>query len=114
MNYCIHIKGILEPKEFLNELGQKIKEKFPDCLFKTDEDNKPNFNVTFNGEGLYDNIKEQLKKLGIENEEKENEEEDNEENELILRIKLYKTSEGYLLRFVRSKEIKLTSLKNLN
>ena len=80
-------------------------------MFKTDEDNKPNFNVTFNGEGLYDNIKEQLKKLGIENEEKENEEEENEENELILRIKLYKTSEGYLLRFVKKQGDKIDFIK---
>ena len=103
MNYCIHIKGILEANKFLKFLVHKIKKKFPYCLIKTDEDNKPNFNVNFNGEGIYDNIKEQLKKLGIKNEEKENEEEDNEEeeNELILRIKLYKTSEGYLLRFVK-------------
>ena len=98
MNYCIHIKGFLKVNNFLKFLVHKIKEKFPDCLVKNDEDNKPNFDVTFIGEGIYDNIKEQLKKLGIENKEEDNED---EENELILRIKLYKTSEGYLLRFVK-------------
>ena len=111
MNYCIHIKGILEANKFLKFLVHKIKKKFPYCLIKTDEDNKPNFNVNFNGEGIYDNIKEQLKKLGIKNEEKENEEEDNEENELILRIKLYKTSEGYLLRFVKKQGDKIDFIK---
>ena len=108
MNYCIHIKGILEPKEFLNALGEKIKEKFPYCSIKTDEDNKPNFDVTFNGEGLYEIIKEQLKKLGIENKEEDDEDED---NELILTIKLYKTSEGYLLRFVKKQGDKIDFIK---
>ena len=101
MNFCIYIKGKLEPQNFLNILGKQIKEKFSNCLIKTDEENKPNFNVTFTGEGIFENIKEQLTKLGIK---KEDEDEDNEEddiNELILRIKFYKTSEGYLLRFIK-------------
>ena len=109
MNYCIHIKGILDPKDFLNILIQNVKAKFKNCLIKTDEENKPNFNITFTGEGIYEDIKEQLKNLGIENEEKEDEddEEDNNINELILRIKLYKTSEGYLLRFVKKQGNKI-------
>ena len=101
MNYCIHIKGISNLKDFLNILVNQIKEKFQNCLIKTDEDNKPNFNVTFTEEGIYEDIKEQLQNLGIENEEKEDDEEEDDINELILRIKLYKTSEGYLLRFVK-------------
>ena len=101
MNYCIHIKGISNLKDFLNILVNQIKEKFFNCLIKTDEDNKPNFNVTFTEEGIYEDIKEQLQNLGIENEEKEDDEEEDDINELILRIKLYKTSEGYLLRFVK-------------
>ena len=109
MNYCIHIKGILDPKDFLNILIQNVKAKFKNCLIKTDEENKPNFNITFTGEGIYEDIKEELKNLGIENEEKEDEddEEDNDINELILRIKLYKTSEGYLLRFVKKQGNKI-------
>ena len=107
MNYCIHIKGISNLKDFLNILVNQIKEKFQNCLIKTDEDNKPNFNVTFTEEGIYEDIKEQLQNLGIENEEKEDDEEEDELNELILRIKLYKTSEGYLLRFVKKQGNKI-------
>ena len=111
MNYCIHIKGALRPKDFLNILVKEIKEKFQNCLIKTDEENKPNFNITFTEEGIYEDIKEELKNLGIENEEKDDEEKEDEEeddmNNLILRIKLYKTSEGYLLRFVKKQGNKI-------
>ena len=107
MNYCIHIKGISNLKDFLNILVNQIKEKFQNCLIKTDEDNQPNFNVTFTEEGIYEDIKEQLQNLGIENEEKEDDEEEDDINELILRIKLYKTSEGYLLRFVKKQGNKI-------
>ena len=107
MNYCIHIKGISNLKDFLNILVNQIKEKFQNCLIKTDEDNKPNFNVTFTEEGIYEDIKEQLQNLGIENDEKEDDEEEDDINELILRIKLYKTSEGYLLRFVKKQGNKI-------
>ena len=107
MNYCIHIKGISNLKDFLNILVNQIKEKFQNCLIKTDEDNQPNFNVTFTEEGIYEDIKEQLQNLGIENEEKEDDEEEDDINELILRIKLYKTSEGYLLRFVKKRGNKI-------
>ena len=107
MNYCIHIKGISNLKDFLNIFVNQIKEKFQNCLIKTDEDNKPNFNVTFTEEGIYEDIKEQLQNLGIENEEKEDNEEEDDINELILRIKLYKTSEGYLLRFVKKQGNKI-------
>ena len=95
MNYFIYIEGILAPKDFLNILGKQIKKKFQNCWIKTDEDNKPNFNVTFNGEGVFEGLKEKIKELG----NKKDEEDDI--NKLILRIKLYKTSEGYLLRFVK-------------
>ena len=107
MNYCILIKGISNPKDFLNILVNQIKEKFQNCWIKTDEDNKPNFNATFTEEGIYEDIKEQLQNLGIENEEKEDDEEEDDINELILRIKLYKTSEGYLLRFVKKQGNKI-------
>ena len=98
MNYFIYIEGILAPKDFLNILGKQIKKKFQNCWIKTDEDNKPNFNVTFNGEGVFEGLKEKIKQLGNK---KDEEDEEDDINKLILRIKLYKTSEGYLLRFVK-------------
>ena len=106
MNYCLYIKGILEPNDFMYMIYQKIIDEYPNCLIENKDDDKPKFNVVFKGEGMFANIKEQLKKLKIENEEKEAEEKekedkDMEENELIIRIKLYQTSEGYLLRFVK-------------
>ena len=98
MNYFIYIEGILAPKDFLNILGKQIKKKFQNCWIKTDEDNKPNFNVTFNGEGVFEGLKEKIKQLGNK---KDEEDEEDDINKLILRIKLYQTSEGYLLRFVK-------------
>ena len=98
MNYFIYIEGILAPKDFLNILGKQIKKKFKNCWIKTDEDNKPNFNVTFNGEGVFEGLKEKIKQLGNK---KDEEDEEDDINKLILRIKLYQTSEGYLLRFVK-------------
>ena len=56
------------------------------------------FNVTFNGEGVFEGLKEKIKQLGNK---KDEEDEEDDINKLILRIKLYKTSEGYLLRFVK-------------
>ena len=82
----------------MNILGKQIKKKFQNCWIKTDEDNKPNFNVTFNGEGVFEGLKEKIKQLGNK---KDEEDEEDDINKLILRIKLYKTSEGYLLRFVK-------------
>ena len=104
MNYCIYIKGKLIPKDFMYMIYQEIIENWPNCRCQIDDDDKLRFNVTFYGEGIFEDVKEQLKELGIEIEDKkenEDDDENEEENELIIKIKLYQTKEGYLLRFVK-------------
>ena len=105
MNYCIYIKGNLIPKDFMYMIYQEIIENWPNCRCQIDDDDdKLRFNVTFYGEGIFEDVKEQLKELGIEIEDKkenEDDDENEEENELIIKIKLYQTKEGYLLRFVK-------------
>ena len=114
MNYCLYIKGILEPNDFMYMIYQKIIDEYPNCLISNEDGDKPKFNVVFKGEGMFANIKEQLKKLKIEKEEKEEEDDDVEEkgkNELIIKIKLYKTKKGYLLRFVKKQGNKYDFIK---
>ena len=114
MNYCLYIKGILEPNDFMYMIYQKIIDEYPNCLIPNEDDGKPRFSIVFKGEGMFANIKEQLKKLKIEKEEKEEEDDDVEEkgkNELIIKIKLYKTKEGYLLRFVKKQGNKYDFIK---
>ena len=67
--------------------------------------NKLKFNVTFDvGEEFKDEIpeeiKEELKKLEIIDEIIE-EEEDEESNILTIKVKLYKISDGHLLKFIK-------------
>ena len=111
MNYCLYIKGILEPNDFMNMIYQKIIDEYPNCLISNEDIDKPKFNVVFKGEGMFANIKEQLKKLKIEKEEEDDDVEEKGKNELIIRIKLYKTKKGYLLRFVKKQGNKYDFIK---
>ena len=98
MDNCIKIKGYINPNKFLNRLVNKISQEFgiENCLIQTSEE-KPKFNLTFenNDEELDD-------EENNENEdENEDEDEDEEGNEIIVQIKLYETSDGHLLRFIK-------------
>ena len=107
-NYYIEINGNLNPSNFLNSLCYKIKEKFEDddCFINAKKD-KAVFDVEFDldtgEEEIPEEIEKELEKLEIDKEEnkEENKIEKEEENKLIIRIKLYRTSQGYLLRFVK-------------
>ena len=104
MNNCIKIKNLLNPVHFMNSLCHKIIKEFgkDNCAFEIDE-KKLKLNVIFEEEEekeeIPKGIKEELKKLGI-NEDME----DNERTiELIIQIKLYKYSDDYILRFIQEK-----------
>ena len=105
MNYLINIKGYINPKNFLNILCNKIKDEFSDCLVNNINQDKAKFDVEFEEEEkefvIPDELKGEFDKLKIKMNEKKEEKEDNDNNNLIIRIKLYQTSEGYLLRFVK-------------
>ena len=98
MNYCIKIKGTLNPNKFMNSLVNLLLKKYCDtCLIETD-DNKLKFIAIFEEETkdkITKEFIEEIKKLGIN---VEDEKEDN--NELKIKIKLYQISEGYSLRFI--------------
>ena len=100
MNNYIKLKGNLDPVKFMNCFVKEIEKE--DCLIKTSK-NKLEFKVIYEDEvdeeeeKIPDEIKEELKKLGIQNEIKVNE----VNNELTIQIKLYQCSEGYMLRFVQ-------------
>ena len=74
MNYIINIKGSINPKDFMNLLLSEIFEEFGKmCHIEKDEENAK--------------IKIDL--------------EDIDKNIYTIGIKLYKTDEGYLLRFIK-------------
>ena len=108
MNNYIIIKGNLDPNNFMNCLYYLLTEEFVinNCYIEP-IDGKPKFNAIFeegeeeieDEEEITDEIIEKLKKLGIEDVIKK----DKENNQLIIYIKLFKYSEGYLLRFVQKK-----------
>ena len=106
--YSIKIKGNLNPVKFMNFFCHKIFKEFGvDKCFLDIDKNKLKFNVTFDvGEEFKDEIpeeiKEELKKLEINDEIKE-EEEDEESNILTIKVKLYKISDGHLLKFIKKK-----------
>ena len=99
MNNYIKLKGNLDPIKFMNCLVKEINKE--DCYIEINKKNKLEFKVIFeediDEEEISDEIKEELKKLGIENELKEND----LNNELIIQIKLYQNSDGYILKFVQ-------------
>ena len=99
MNNYIKLKGNLDPVKFMNCLVKEIENE--DCFIEINKKNKLEFKVIFeediDDEEISDEIKEKLKKLGIENELKEND----LNNELIIQIKLYQNSDGYILKFVQ-------------
>ena len=104
MDNYIQIKGELDPVKFMNNLCSiLIKEFGKDKTYIDAYKKKLKFDITFEEdkekEEITNDIKEELIKLGIENEI--NVEEVN--NELIIQIKLYEYSEGHILRFIHKK-----------
>ena len=81
--FYINIKGLSDPINFINSLYNKILIKFGKnyCYIDTPSKKGIKLNITFYG----------------------NKKENSEENESTMQIILYKTSEGYVLRFLREK-----------
>ena len=105
IDYSIKIKGNLNPVNFMNFFVTKYLKSLEFInIFLDIDKNKLKFNVTFDvGEKLKDEIpeeiKKELKKLEINDEIKE--EEDEESNILTIKVKLYKISDGHLLKFIK-------------
>ena len=97
MDNCIKIKGYINPNKFLNSLVYKINKEFDmdNCLIQTSID-QPKFNLTF--ENNNDEMDDEE-----DNENEDDEDEDEEGDEIIVQIKLYQTSGGHLLRFIKKR-----------
>ena len=97
MDNCIKIKGYINPNKFLNSLVYKINKEFDmdNCLIQTSID-QPKFNLTFeNNDDEMDDEED--------NENEDDEDEDEEGDDIIVQIKLYQTSDGHLLRFIKKR-----------
>ena len=83
MSFCIKIKGCVDPCKFMNHFYGKMLEAFKDenCFLKADK-NKLKLNVVFE-------------------EEEENEEEGEKENGISIKIKLYQSNDGLLLKLFK-------------
>ena len=105
IDYSIKIKGNLNPINFMNFFVKKYLKSLEFInIFLDIDKNKLKFNVTFDvGEKLKDEIpeeiKKELKKLEINDENKE--EKDGENSILTIKVKLYKISDGHLLKFIK-------------
>ena len=103
IDYFIKIKGYLNPIKFMNYFCNKILDEFGDDNSTIESDKKKlQFDVTFDiGEEfkseIPEEIREELKKLEIDEEIKERDESDT----LIITVKLYKISDGHLLKFIK-------------
>ena len=90
MDNYIKIKGDMKnPSRFMNSLANKIK-------FKVVFEEKSEF------EEITDEMREELKKLGIDDDEEVSENDKIKGNDTEIQIRLYKSDkDGYLLRYVR-------------
>ena len=114
MNNYIQLKGNINPNIFMNNFCDVLINEFgnDNCYIEPDK-TKLKFNIIFEEEDenieeqereeeeeeITDEIKAELKKLGMAEEIKEEEEEENDG--LIIQIKLYQYSDGYILRFIQ-------------
>jgi serine/threonine protein kinase len=103
MNNCIKIKNLLNPNKFMNFLCQKMINEFgqDNCYIETSK-KRLKLEVIFEEDEkekdeLPEEIKEELKKLGIDYDAEEYE----ENNDLKMNIKLYKYSDEYILKFIQ-------------
>ena len=101
MNNCIKIHGYLDPSKFMNNLYYYITDKYNNECFIDKNEKKLKFNLIFEetiDKEDNEKIKEELKKIGFEVEE---DDEEQEIYKLVIQVKLYQISDGYLLRFAQ-------------
>ena len=99
MNNYIKIQEYLDPSKFMNNLCYFITDKYNNNCLIDNNKNKLKFNLIFEetiDKEVNEKIKEELKKIGFKVEEDDEE----EFYKLVIQVKLYQISDGYLLRFV--------------
>ena len=118
MDNYIKLTGNINPGKFMNDLVVKIN-KLDGAYINADKD-EFKLNVTFEKEEkdfeIPENMKEELKKLGIY----EIEEDDEEENEnikgrrIVMKIKIYQSyNGGYLLKFAKKEGVLIDYLEKV-
>ena len=105
MDNYIKLKGDINPCVFMNTLINKIKNFDKKCNIEANKE-KLKFNVIFEEESMDDEIpedmKEELKQLGIDEDEEEIDDENIKGKLTEIQIKIYESyNGGYLLRFVK-------------
>jgi serine/threonine protein kinase len=106
MNNYIKLTGNVVPSTFMNALANKINNEFSGQCNISANPEKLKFNAIFEEEQLDEEIpedmKEELKKLGIEDDEEIQENENIKGKKTVMQIKIFESQNGgYLLRFVR-------------
>ena len=107
MDNYIKIKGDMNnPSKFMNSLANKINHEFENECIIDPSGNKLKFNVKFEEkqiiEEIPEDIKEELKKLGIEDDDEVGVNDKIKGKYTIIQIKLYESyNGGYILRYVR-------------
>jgi len=121
MDNYIELTGDINPVKFMNDLVRKIKELDELNISINVSENKLKFNVTFEKEEEYleitDEMKEELKNLGINEKELNYYDEENENikgKRTVVQIKMYESfNRGYLLRFVKKEGVLIDYLENI-
>ena len=121
MDNYIELTGEINPVKFMNDLVRKIKELDELNISINISENKLKFNVTFEKEEEYleitDEMKEELKNLGITEKELNYYDEESENikgKRTVVQIKMYESfNRGYLLRFVKKEGVLIDFLENV-
>ena len=121
MDNYIELTGDINPVKFMNDLVRKIKELDELNISINVSENKLKFNVTFENEEEYleitDEMKEELKNLGINEKELNYYDEENENikgKRTVVQIKMYESfNGGYLLRFIKKEGVLIDYLDNV-
>ena len=106
MNNYIKLKGKINPAKFMNSLVNKINKEFEgECEIEPNKE-KLKFNVIFeeaqSNEEIEEELLEELKSMGIKENEEINENENIKGKKTVIQIKIYESyNEGYLVRFLR-------------
>lgn len=107
MNNYIKITGNLNPAKFMNNLINKIGQKFKNNFIVEESKKALKFKVTFEEEEKEEEeipkeLEEELAKLNLEENENENEGDDLTKKDCVLEVKMYESvNGGHLLRFVK-------------
>ena len=124
MDNYIQLKGISNPNIFMNILCKNINKEFEGICNIETENKYLAFNIYFDevieeeeeDEELVDEMKEEIEKLGINNDEEIEEDENMKGSDICIRLKLYENKKGdwrYILRFIKKKGNRADYLEKL-